>query len=327
MSHSAKAAVFAGVLCWVLGFGMLNVLLWFSRKPSTNDTLPCLYDYYSATWGDGLLLPVAVAAASYALYRARTLAGRANLKMMVGCATVGFLIGGAYQALWLLDPNPHLNWMLPAPHHFSFAGWYHAAFLSIVSSCISLGAGEMFTLLNMIRSNAPNSASDLLRSRSLTIFLMAIFGFLALVIRDGMIEPLTQAQSSTWAGVVIAFLVLTIGLVIVGHGGLALVTGRLLSGALFAGAVLCLTYIDFRQWRVLVIAVVSVCAAMTLSRRAAHPSLWSITPIAGAAIIITSGVGVVAQLIPSHLGVQLVTIPVLLLLAYLFLVAGFGHLA
>jgi hypothetical protein len=37
---------------------------------------------------------------------------------------------------WLASAHPLLNWTLPAPHVFSFPGWYHAAYLVVASSAI-----------------------------------------------------------------------------------------------------------------------------------------------------------------------------------------------
>jgi hypothetical protein len=97
--------------------------------------VPGLFDYRSATVGDGLLLPALAAClvagiralpASPAATRPRRL--RASI---VGATLAGAALGAGTQALWLLDASPRLNWTLPRPHAFSVAGWYHAAFITL----------------------------------------------------------------------------------------------------------------------------------------------------------------------------------------------------
>jgi len=53
----------------------------------------------------------------------------------------------ATQAAWLSDPNPDLNWTLPAPHTFNAAGWYHGAFSVCLAGYLGYQLGDMILRL------------------------------------------------------------------------------------------------------------------------------------------------------------------------------------
>ena len=53
----------------------------------------------------------------------------------------------ATQAAWLSDPNPDLNWTLPAPHTFNTAGWYHAGFSVCLAGYVGYQLGDMILRL------------------------------------------------------------------------------------------------------------------------------------------------------------------------------------
>ncbi len=59
MKRTIWTAVIFGLAVFTFGFGAL-MLWWFSG--SYPSGVPGLFDYRSATWGDGLFLPVFVAA-------------------------------------------------------------------------------------------------------------------------------------------------------------------------------------------------------------------------------------------------------------------------
>lgn len=119
-----RKAILTALSVFVAGFGVLNV---FYLTRSDSPQLRGLYTYWSATLGDGLLLPVAV----FSLIRALRAPGVKGVRLFATTgAMVGVLSGIGLQYSWLSDPHPALNWTLPAPGHFNAAGWYHAAFLT-----------------------------------------------------------------------------------------------------------------------------------------------------------------------------------------------------
>jgi hypothetical protein len=182
----------------VLGVGVLA--MWSLATPSV-DGLPRLTDFYSATWGDGLFLPLAVGSLLLLVARLGTIGRRA----IVVLSAVGLLAGVASQAVWLADPAPRLNWTLPAPHQFTAAGWYHAAFLVVASMVFVTLVG---TVVIQLRGRPDKAAAD---SVAFTVFLLAAGGFAALVVRDGAAGPWHLAQLATWVLVVCALLGLVLG--------------------------------------------------------------------------------------------------------------------
>jgi hypothetical protein len=124
------AAAFAVL---VAGFGALLGFWWLGTPPRD---MPGLFDFASATWGDGLLLP---AMTGFLLTAVRGLP-RARLDRVLACvgAVIGFALGLASQAMWLAADAPRPNWTLPHPHSFTAAGWYHALFVTAI--CTSTAA-------------------------------------------------------------------------------------------------------------------------------------------------------------------------------------------
>jgi hypothetical protein len=121
----------------VFGFGVLNVA---SVVMNFSPKLRGLYTYRSATVGDGFLLPLW----AYGLVRAAALQEPwpRHARLVVACAALAGGVGGAAtQIAWLVSASTPRNWTIPAPHSFNFAGWYHAAFLSLASALFAaLGA-------------------------------------------------------------------------------------------------------------------------------------------------------------------------------------------
>jgi hypothetical protein len=114
----------------VFGFGVLNVA---SVVMNFSPKLRGLYTYRSATVGDGFLLPLW----AYGLVRAAALQEPwpRHARLVVLCAALAGGVGGAAtQIAWLVSATTPRNWTIPAPHSFNFAGWYHAAFLSLASA-------------------------------------------------------------------------------------------------------------------------------------------------------------------------------------------------
>ena len=97
-----------------------------------------LWTYWSGTLGD-LVLPGII----YGLTSSCVSLGpdRVSSASYVAAA-FGCVAGAASQASWLLDPRSRLNWLLIAPHTFSFPGWYHAGYLTLTSGYVAGVAWE-----------------------------------------------------------------------------------------------------------------------------------------------------------------------------------------
>ncbi|WP_433380965.1 hypothetical protein ACQPZX_16250 [Actinoplanes sp. CA-142083] len=137
-----KVPAAAAFVVLAAGFGAL-CLFWTSGvHPSS---LPGLFDFASATWGDALALP---AMTGFLLYAVRALpAARGDRPFALVTAVLAGALGLASQALWLAAGNPRPNWTLPRPHRFTAAGWYHAAF---VTAMCAVTAALLALALNRI---------------------------------------------------------------------------------------------------------------------------------------------------------------------------------
>ena len=110
-------------MVFVFGFGVLNIFWYFSDK---SLGVKGLYDYYAATIGDGLCLPLLVGAGKYYICQYTQKGRRKRLYGKTALIFAG--IGMMIQVYWLLNPKIELNWTIDRAHHFNIAGWYHALF-------------------------------------------------------------------------------------------------------------------------------------------------------------------------------------------------------
>ena len=124
-----RALILAG-LTWLLGFGAMN-LFWFTGNHPSG--LPGLYFYRSATWGDGLLLPLLI----WALARQSVATDGWRRRVAAASTVAGAAAGALTQVQWLASGTTRLNWTIPTLHHFNAAGWWHAAFLVVFSGVIA----------------------------------------------------------------------------------------------------------------------------------------------------------------------------------------------
>lgn len=118
--RALRWAVVGATSTFVAGFGVMNVFWILGPR---DDSLRGLYDYRSATVGDGLALPLV----AFGLAGASALVSPSKWRFWIGM--LGATLAVATQAAWLVDPSPELNWTLPEAHKFNMAGWYHAAFM------------------------------------------------------------------------------------------------------------------------------------------------------------------------------------------------------
>lgn len=180
LSKSLIKGLSAGVVVFLFGFLPMNFLWAQYLAEAPNLSLPGLYDYRAATWGDGLFLPIAavglVACISYIRCRLTT----RQRAIVVFCGIIGVAFGALLQISWLANPNIRLNWTIPEVGYFNLAGWYHAFFLSMAigfyAVCLAL---FFFKLKAAISQNSVVSASILQM-----LIWTGLFGFLAMLILD-----------------------------------------------------------------------------------------------------------------------------------------------
>lgn len=132
----------------VLAAGFVTMTVFYSAVPHPR-ALPGLFHFLSATWGDGLALPVMSGALVFAV--GRLPAARHERPAGIGAGLLGACLGVATQVQWLRDPSPVLNWTLPRPHHFNAAGVYHAVFLTAMCAL----AAALWTLVLVRFALAP----------------------------------------------------------------------------------------------------------------------------------------------------------------------------
>nr|BFE51888.1 hypothetical protein GCM10017745_53150 [Saccharothrix mutabilis subsp. capreolus] len=179
------------------GVGGFGALLAFSlaTRRSTRD-LPGLWTYRSATWGDGLLLPVCCGA----LVLARAGLPPVERERLIGgaAAALGAAGGAATQVLWLLDDAPRLNWTLPRPHRFNAAGAYHAVYLVTMSAAF---AGLWASVIARAVAAAPGRVDWRAVGPLVGVALASGGGFAALVLLDNQVSADTRAGRVTIAAV------------------------------------------------------------------------------------------------------------------------------
>ncbi|MFF7445947.1 MULTISPECIES: hypothetical protein [unclassified Streptomyces] len=119
------------VIVFLPGFAALWVF-WLAaeRRPD----LPGLFAFRSATWGDGILLPLLALCLRVMTDRLRPPQGIAHRKRAVTAgAFAGAAVGATVVGTWLVEDRPALNWTMQRPHSFTAAGMWHAVFL--VAAC------------------------------------------------------------------------------------------------------------------------------------------------------------------------------------------------
>jgi hypothetical protein len=175
----------AGV--FALGYGAMNAL---QRFLPSSPGLRNLSSYASASWGDGLVLPLltgCLIGTAKQLAPARRELTHALIWGLLGAAT-----GAATQYLWLQDPAPGLNWTLPAARRFNAAGWYHAAF-TVGTLGLLIGTTALVQR-RLVQVSHPWPSRVRWHLGTVGV-LVLIFG--ALVAWDNVQKPITDSQSTT----------------------------------------------------------------------------------------------------------------------------------
>jgi hypothetical protein len=174
----------------VAGFG---VLAGFYAIRSTPPELPGLYDYYSATLGDGILLPACIGCLLFSIQELSPARYERIASVCTGLG--GAALGTITQLQWLSDDHPRLNWTIPEPHYFNAAGIYHAAYLVALSGIIP--ALWSVALLRIIQVGNIAVARRKLAKRCLLAAFSSDALFAFLVIVDNQVSTDTAATRAT----------------------------------------------------------------------------------------------------------------------------------
>lgn len=195
-------------------FGFLGMALYSLTGPAFGP-LPTVWQSWGGTVGD-IALPLVV----YGLIRGVQTLGPDRIHVGSWFAGMAGSLGGmASQAAWLLDPEPYINWMLVAPHTFSPIGWYHFAYLVVLSGFVAGTAWELLVRARRTRLRAGGLAVQdhrlqlVFASRATTWTTTAVLLFAATVAADSVTSLDSIASVGTIGGalvpLLIAFLVTT----------------------------------------------------------------------------------------------------------------------
>lgn len=200
----------------VFGFGYA-VLWFFWTFGDPPPGLPGLYVFRSATWGDGLLLPLLALCLRVLTLRLGTAqeAPSSRRGVVAGVALAGAALGGAVVLTWLLDDRPGLNWTNPKPHHFNAAGTYHAVFL--VLAC-ALFAGLGADLVVHLRRAGAEAVRKALTSSWASVALACTAGYGYLGFLDGTRGNATAGSTASLTVMAVAAAVVVAALFSFGGG-------------------------------------------------------------------------------------------------------------
>jgi len=195
----------------VAGFG---ALLGFWLGGSHPPELPGLFEYPSATWGDGLLLPL-LAFCLCRLIAGLPEAGGRRPTLLAG--VVGAVAGGLVIVTWVTDPAPSLNWTMPEPHRLNLPGVWHAGFLVLASG---LFAALWVELLRRLRHASRVQAGVALQSAAAAGAVAGTTGYAWLATADSGRFAGTAAGRGSLLALGLAALVLLACLAWAGRGAL-----------------------------------------------------------------------------------------------------------
>ncbi|HEY0537289.1 MAG TPA: hypothetical protein VGD53_02930, partial [Actinoallomurus sp.] len=208
-------------------------LLWRLGHDPAN--LPGLFHYHSATWGDGLLLPLL----AFFLELERGRLPKLEKRWPSWVARAAGAAGGALVVFsWWADPKPSPNWTIPHAHALTSAGWWHAGFLVAASAYF---AGSWVELLRRLRA-APMDADRQVMGRPL---MAAAFGCTAgyawLAVADSVHAGHTTSGRGSLTALTLASAVLIACMAWAAHGALAPVVRTAVAGLVITTAAVALT--------------------------------------------------------------------------------------
>lgn len=208
MRRAAVQGAGLGLIILVLGSGVMSTI----SNLGPEQPYPGWKQFKATTIGDTVLLPIL---ASSLYIACRGVGARVATPSFRLGASVGALGGIALQASWLIDPKPRLTWVLPEVHRFSWQGWYHGAFLVLISGLLVGLTARLLTFLWLARSTNPLMISEAARSPLMVVIVLCAALFGALVVLDG---GAGTSRVYTFAAVILTVtLAVAAGIVILGR--------------------------------------------------------------------------------------------------------------
>lgn len=180
MPTTVTRILLPALLLLAVGYGGLRAFSFWGTYP---PGLPGLGDFQSATWGDGVALPIF--AASLLLLRSRLPRNR-NFVVEILSWVIGLVAGTVVVLNWLVGDDQALNWTMPQPGVLNPAGIYHAVFLITASGYfmyLVVDAGRrMRTAFRRAEDRA--HTRDMLRSGALVVSIASIMAYVFLAFSD-----------------------------------------------------------------------------------------------------------------------------------------------
>ncbi|WP_165056801.1 MULTISPECIES: hypothetical protein [unclassified Adlercreutzia] len=196
---SLAKGLFAAFVMFLFGFAALNAFWVFGEY---DPRLPGLYDYYAATWGDGLFL--SVGAGALVAWSCANPASKWIRHVSCIFSAVAF-VGALYiQYTWVADDEIGLNWTIPQVHCFNMAGIYHALYFSACFAFFSYFFTCFF--LTGVHVTRRHEAVRLKASEMLIWF--AVLGYFSMHVLDDYANALPQPWLSAATAVLPAVAIL-----------------------------------------------------------------------------------------------------------------------
>ena len=222
---------FAPVVLLLAGY---LALLSFWRYGHNPPGLPGLFHYHSATWGDGLLLPLL--ALFLALLTRDLPKPSKQWPTWVACAA-GAASGALVVFTWWADPKPSANWTVPRAHVLTHAGWWHAGFLVAASAFF---AGSWVELLRRLRG-ASHDPVHAMRQPLMAAAFGCTTGYAWLAAADSARAGQTASGRGSLVALVLASAVLIGCMVWAAHGAVRPVVQTAIAGLVIATAAVTIT--------------------------------------------------------------------------------------
>jgi hypothetical protein len=219
-------SVVLALVVFLAGYGALTVYWFAAPQPGT---FRGFYDYPSAVWGDGLLLPLSAGALAYAIGHLPK--PKQHLPAAAG-AIIGCVIGGLVILGWVSDANPGLNWTMPAAGQLNEAGKWHAVFLVGASALFGTLWAEFLHRLRTA-SNATSTrlaAGSVLRSGPFAVILGTTFGYAFLAGHDSAQVGTTSAGASSLVALIGSAVFVVVALAWAARGDIRYAAASSLSG-------------------------------------------------------------------------------------------------
>jgi hypothetical protein len=260
---------------WPLGcavallFGGYLPLLAFWHYGSYPPGVPGLFDYRSATWGDGFLLPLLVFCLGVLITGLPKLP---RSQPTILAASAGAVAGALVIVTWLADSSPVINWTMPRPHRLNAAGAWHAVFLVGASA---LFAGLWVELLRRLRSADPETARRRLGSAAAVGAVAGTAGYAWLATADSGRAGGTAAGRASLIALTAAALLLMACLIWAGRGALQAGVSTAITGSLTAAVVLMFAGIHERNALIYCAIIGAVGAGLCLASASGRDGSFS----------------------------------------------------